>query len=69
MRFILVITTLTAPSTAFAAPVSPEPAPRGTIGTPAAEHARTTAATCAVSAGKTTANGVPAGASGIMSRL
>src|SRR5664279_1557620 len=67
--FILVSTTVTAPSTALAAPVSPDPAPRGTSGTPADAHARTTAATCAVVLGNTTANGEPDGASGIMSRL
>ena len=69
IRFILVSTTVTAPSTALAAPVRPDPAPRGTIGTPAAAQARTTAATCAVSVGNTTASGFPDGASGIMSRL
>ena len=68
IRFILVSTTLTPPSTALAAPVRPDPAPRGTIGTPAAAQALTTPDTCSVSSGKTTANGLPAGASGIMSR-
>ena len=69
MRFIFVITTDTAPATPLAAPVNPDPAPRGTIGTPAAAQARTTAATWSVSVGNTTASGVPDGASGIMSRL
>ena len=68
IRFIRVITTDTAPSTPFDAPVSPDPAPRGTIGTPAAAQARTTAATSAVDPGFTTASGTPNGASGIMSR-
>ncbi len=60
---------ITQPSMAFAAPDSPLPAPRGTIGTSAAAHARTTACTCSVSVGSTTASGLPFEASGIMSRL
>jgi hypothetical protein len=68
IAFILVIARTTQPSMAFAAPDRPLPAPRGTIGTPAAAQARTTACTCAASLGSTTATGRPWGASGIMSR-
>lgn len=53
---------------ALAAPDSPLPAPRGTIGTFASAQAFTTACTCSVFSGSTTASGVPDGASGIMSR-
>jgi hypothetical protein len=68
ISFILVSDRTTQPSMALAAPDNPLPAPLGTIGVPAAAQARTTACTCAVSAGSTTATGDPAGASGIMSR-
>ena len=69
MAFILVITTVTAPSTALAAPLNPDPAPRGTIGTRCAAQIFTIATTSAVQVGSTTARGRPLGASGIMSRL
>ena len=66
---MLVVTSITQPSMALAAPDRPLPAPRGTIGTRRRRRLRTTACTCATSEGNTTANGVPYGASGIMSRL
>jgi hypothetical protein len=49
----------TQPSTALAAPVSPLPAPRGTMGTPAARAACTVATTSSVLRGITTTAAVP----------
>lgn len=68
IAFILVVTSTTQPSMAFAAPDNPLPAPRGTIGTRWLAQALTTAWTCSVFSGNTTANGLPCGANGIMSR-
>ena len=56
------------PSTAFAPPTRPEPAPRGTTGTPCRAATCITATTSAVLRGKTTAAGRPAGASIAWSR-
>jgi hypothetical protein len=56
------------PSTAFAPPTSPDPAPRGTTGTPCREATCSTAATSAVLRGRTTAAGSPASASIAWSR-
>ena len=50
----------THPSTALAPPDSPEPAPRGTTGTPCAEAALRTAETSTVDLASTTASGLPA---------
>ncbi len=51
--------TITPPRAAMAPPMSPVPEPRGTIGTPSRRHARTSACTCAVVVGRTTASGMP----------
>ena len=59
---------ITPPSTALAPPDRPVPAPRGTIGTPAAAHALTTAATSAVLVGRTSAIDFPASAHAASSR-
>ena len=48
-----------APSTALLAPASPDPAPRGTTGTPCRVATCITATTSAVLRGSTTAAGVP----------
>ena len=60
--------TSTQPSTALAAPVRPVPAPRGTIGTPAARAASTTATTSAVDRGLTSTAAVPAATKAARSR-
>ncbi len=60
MRSIAVKAIVSPPSMPAAPPDSPVPAPRGTIGTPNSPHNRTTAATSAVSVGRTTAPGRPA---------
>ena len=57
MRFIRESATTTAPSTGSAPPERPVPAPRGTMGAPAARAARTTAATSSVEPGSTTSAG------------
>ena len=62
------MTSVMAPSTALLAPASPEPAPRGTTGMPYREATCITATTSAVLRGRTTAAGVPAGASIAWSR-
>jgi hypothetical protein len=49
----------THPSTAFAPPESPVPAPRGTTGMPCRAQAATTAATSAVDSGRATASAPP----------
>ena len=51
--------TMTPPREAIAPPMSPVPEPRGTMGTPASRHARTTASTCSALDGSTTTSGVP----------
>ena len=48
------------PSIAFAPPDSPDPAPRGTTGTPWRAAARTAAWTSDVVRGRTSAAGIPA---------
>ena len=63
-----VMTIVIAPSTALLDPASPEPAPRGTTGTPWRAAIRMTATTWPVSRGTTTAAGVPAVASIAWSR-
>ena len=50
------------PSTAFAPPDRPVPAPRATTGTRCLMHARTTSATSSVDSARMTAIGLPAGA-------
>ena len=62
------MTSVMAPSTALLAPASPDPAPRGTTGTPCRLATCMTATTSAVLRGSTTAAGVPAGASMAWSR-
>jgi hypothetical protein len=56
------------PSTALAPPTRPDPAPRGTTGTPCAEAIRRTAETSSVVRGSATAAGMPASTSIAWSR-
>ena len=55
-----VSTIVSPPSMPAAPPLSPEPAPRGTIGMRSAAASRTSAATSAVVVGSATARGSPA---------
>ena len=59
---------VSAPSIPAAAPDSPVPAPRGTIGTSNAAHRRTSSTTSAVAVGSATASGRPAAQVGVSSR-
>src|SRR5687768_8352547 len=58
----------TPPYTGTQPPDLPEPAPRGVTYTPAAAHARTTSATSAVFAGRTTTSGNDGARFGVSSR-
>ena len=59
MRFMRVMTTVSAPSTAMAPPDSPVPAPRGTTGVRCSDASRRIAATSAVEEGNATPSGRP----------
>jgi hypothetical protein len=68
MRSIPVSTSWMPPSWPFAAPVRPEPAPRGTTGTRCSAATRSTAATSSADRGTATARGWPAEANIAWSR-